>query len=277
MAWWAALGKVAGSIGGGGGGALGGLLGGGGGGQEQDGGLGGAIKKLQGKLQKVTGAAIGAGQAILGVIQKRKADAMLPSSVSAAERNLIAETGRMRRAAQTNIPWAQMASSSRDTKMAMDKSFKMGGRNIGALNAALENAKSGISAQAAQQAAALLGQEAEAQKYAGSVVRDVQLLRSARKSADAASNIKGGLSNMFAAISPKATAGEDNSAQAGEDNSAQAETSAQSTSAPPVESNNVKKFKKKASKTIGDFGINPYKKNNGLTGPASNGLTNIGL
>lgn len=265
MAWWAALGKVAGGLmgSGGGGGALGGLLGGagGGGGQKQGGGLGGMVKGLEGKSQKVTGAVIGAGQALLGAIQKRKADAMLPSGVTSAERNLLLETQRMRKAAQTNMPWFQSSSAARDTKMAMDRVFRMGGRNLGALNANLENAKTGIAAQSAQQAAALLGQEAEAQKYAGSVIRDVQLLRSARMAADAASNIKGGVSNIFAAVSPKATAGELNPIKT--DASGDSET--------------VKKFKKKASETMGQFGNNPFKKNNGLTGPASNGLTNIGL
>lgn len=247
MAWWAALGKVAGSLGGGG--------------KQGGGGLGGLVKGVQGASQNLTGATIGAGQMILGAIQKRKADAMLPSGVSAAERNLLLETQRMRKAAQTNMPFAQSSSAARDTKMAMDRAFRMGGRNIGALSANLENAKTGIAAQAAQQAAGLLGQEMEGQKYAGSVVRDVQMLRSARKSADAAGNLKAGMSNILTAISPKSTSGELRPVKT--DASGMSET--------------TKRFKKKASETMGQFGNNPFRGNNGLTGPASNGLTNIGL
>lgn len=241
MAIWGVLGKLAGGLGGGG---------------KQGG--GGLVKGIQGASQGLTGATIGAGQMILGAIQKKKADAMLPSGVSAAERNLLLETQRMRKAAQTNMPFAQSSSAARDTKMAMDRTFRMGGRNIGALNANLENAKTGIAAQAAQQASSLLGQEMEGQKYAGSVVRDVQLLRSARKSADAAGNLKAGMSNILTAVSPKSSAGGGQSAQGNITEAVGA----------------VSGFKKKASNIINQFGNNPFKRGNGLTGPASNGLTN---
>lgn len=235
MAWWAALGKVAGGLG------------------KGKGGGGGIGKAVQGTF--------GIGQAILGAVQKKQADAMLPSGVSAAERNLLLETQRMRKAAQTNMPFSQSSSAARDTKMAMDRAFRMGGRNIGALSANLENAKTGIAAQAAQQSAALLGQEMEGQKYAGSVVRDVQLLRSARKSADAAGNLKAGTSNILTSIAPEAKSGGGQSAQGNISKAVGA----------------VSGFKKKASNIINQFGNNPFKKGNGLTGPASNGLTDIGL
>jgi hypothetical protein len=189
MAWWAALGKAAGGLMGSGGGKQGG------GGNM----IGQAIGGLTKGTDKVTGAAIGVGQSILGAIQKKKADAMLPSGPSSAERALISETSRMRKAAQTNMPAYMTASNER----MRNKMFKYGGgRNMGAITTNMQNAMEGISQQSAQQAAGLLGSEVEQQRFAGNVVRDVQMLRSARMSADAAANTKAGFSNLMGAITP---------------------------------------------------------------------------
>jgi hypothetical protein len=189
MAWWAALGKAAGGLMGSGGGKQGG------GGNM----IGQAIGGITQGTDKLTGAAIGVGQSILGAIQKKKADAMLPSGPSAAERALISETSRMRKAAQTNMPAYMTASNER----MRNKMFKYGGgRNMGAITTNMQNAMEGISQQSAQQAAGLLGSEVEQQRFAGNVVRDVQMLRSARMSADAAANTKAGFSNLMGAITP---------------------------------------------------------------------------
>jgi hypothetical protein len=191
MAWWAALGKVAGSVAGSGGGKEGG-------GNM----IGQAIGGITKGTDKLTGAAIGIGQSILGAIQKRKADTMLPSGPSAAERALISETSRMRKAAQTNMPAYMTAANERTSNRMANQAFKLGGRNIGAIATGMQNAMEGISQQSAQQAAGLLGSEVEQQRFAGNVVRDVQMLRSARMSADAARNTQAGFGNLMAAITP---------------------------------------------------------------------------
>jgi hypothetical protein len=151
-------------------------------------------------IANVAGAALGAGQMIAGAIKSKKADKMLPSGPSAAEQRLIEQTKAMRRALLTNQSFAQGAQASRTGKMLANKMFAAGGRNLGGISAQMADSQANISAQNQAQAANLLGQEVESQRYASSIGRDSTMLRSARKSAQGEQLKQSGGMNLGASL-----------------------------------------------------------------------------
>ncbi len=151
-------------------------------------------------ITSIAGAALGAGQMIAGAVKSRKADKMLPTGPSAAEQRLIEQTKAMRRALMTNQSFAQGAQASRTGKMLANKMFASGGRNLGGISAQLQDSTAAISAQNQAQAANLLGQQVEAQRFASSIPRDTAMLRSTRKDAEAEQLKQSGGMNLGASL-----------------------------------------------------------------------------
>lgn len=151
-------------------------------------------------IANVAGAALGAGQMIAGAIQSRKADKMLPSGPSASEQRLVEQMKQMRKALLTNKTFAQDAQASRTNKAFLGKLFSAGGRNIGGLSAQMGETQANIAAQNQAQAANLLGQQVEGQRYLSSIGRDTAMLRSARKDAWAEQSKQSGGMNLGASL-----------------------------------------------------------------------------
>lgn len=171
---------------------VGNLLGGGKSGQGGQGGQGAA------------GVAFGAGQAIAGLIQRKKADALLPPSESVMERQMLQNIRRRRRALETGTAGAADRAAIRQMgKSAARRSFAAGGvGSFGQIAALQSQAMQNLAQSYGQQIGAQMQlEQAQANRMAG-VARDISLLRSARMSARAEQNVQAGTQNVAASINP---------------------------------------------------------------------------
>lgn len=153
------------------------------------------------KILDPSGVLVGLGQKTLSAIQDKKAKSMLFGGVTPAEVALLNETSRMRKAAQTNIPWYQMASNRIAENTALNRAFKTGGRGaVPAVSSAINQSLAQISANAAAQSAGLLQQEREDVKYGGQVQRDLGLLKYTQLNANKSLNQQAANQNLLALL-----------------------------------------------------------------------------
>lgn len=161
--------------------------------------LGGAAT---GGLSNVAQIGLSAGQMIAGVMNRKKADAMLPPSENPMERQLLNTVRRRRRALETGTA----ASSAQKGLQSMVKtlgqnSFRAGGPvNTGVLSQLLNQGMQNISNQYGQQIGQTLGMEQEQVSKMADVSRDLALLKSARKSAQAERQMQTGQQNLLASL-----------------------------------------------------------------------------
>jgi hypothetical protein len=144
--------------------------------------------------------AFSGGQAIMGAVKKKQADAMTPPAENPMERQMLNTIRRRRRAIETGTAnSAQNASARQLGKTMMTNSANAGGPvNFGQYNQLIGNAMGNIAAQSGQQVNQLLGQEQ--QQATGMVNRatDLSLLPRNERNAEAARMQQAGSQNLLA-------------------------------------------------------------------------------
>jgi hypothetical protein len=146
--------------------------------------------------------AFSGGQALMGAIKNKQANAMTPPAESAMERQMLNTIRRRRRAIETGTAnAAQNASVRQMGKTMMDNAARAGGQvNYGQYNELIGNAMGNISAQSGQQLAQLLGQEQQQATNMVNRATDLSLLRRNEMKADAARMQQAGMQNLLATI-----------------------------------------------------------------------------
>jgi len=168
-------------------------------------------KKSKGK-NAGKGASVGTGiaQSVIGAIQRKKADALLPPSENVMERQMLQSTRRRRRALETGTA----GSADRAAIRQMGKSFGRnafagGGKgNFGQLAALQSQAMQNLASTYGQQIGQTMQLEQQQVGRMADLSNDLALLRSNRMSALAEKNTKDGRSNLLTALGGKGGAGE---------------------------------------------------------------------
>ena len=165
----------------------------------------GAILGMIGKSNPATGgltAALGAGQMIAGAVNRKKADALLPPSEDPMERQMLNTLRRRRRSLETGTGNLADRNAARQmAKSATMSSFRAGGPvNQGFYSNLMSKTLGSIASQSAQQYSQALGMEQGQTKLMADARRDLSLLRSARKSAQAEQQMQGGQQNLMAGV-----------------------------------------------------------------------------
>jgi hypothetical protein len=170
------------------------------------------FEEAGGKVSKVLGAAkafapivqggFAVGQMIAGSQNRKKADAMLPPAEDPMERQLLNTVRRRRRAIETGT--AATADRTAVKQMARQygqNAFRAGGPvNTGVLAQLMNQGMQNISSQYNQQYNQALGMEQEQVGKMADVRRDLQLLKSARKSAQGEQQMQAGQQNLLATL-----------------------------------------------------------------------------
>jgi hypothetical protein len=162
---------------------------------------GAALGSVIGPWGTVIGGAVGAiGGLTAGLINRKKAESLLPPSENVMERSMLNTIRRRRRALETGTAsTADRAAVKQMAKTFGANSFKYGGPvNTGMLAQLMTQGMSNISAQYAPQYTQLLGQEGEQVKSMANLSNDLALLRSARTSATGENQAKYGQQNLAA-------------------------------------------------------------------------------
>ena len=146
--------------------------------------------------------AFSGGQALMGAMKNKQADAMTPPAENPMERQMLNTIRRRRRAIETGTAnAAQNASVRQMGKTMMNNAARAGGQvNYGQYNQLIGNAMGNISAQSGQQLAQLLGQEQQQATNMVNRATDLSLLRRNERKADAARMQQAGAQNLLATI-----------------------------------------------------------------------------
>jgi hypothetical protein len=146
--------------------------------------------------------AFSGGQALMGAIKNKQADAMTPPAESAMERQMLNTIRRRRRAIETGTANAAQNASVRQLgKTMMNNAAAAGGQvNYGQYNQLIGNAMGNIAAQSGQQVAQLLGQEQQQATQMVNRATDLSLLRRNEMNADAARMQQAGSQNLLATM-----------------------------------------------------------------------------
>lgn len=174
--------------------------------------LGNLIGKKSKGQNAGKGASVGTGiaQSVIGAIQRKKADALLPPSENVMERQMLQSTRRRRRALETGTA----GSADRAAIRQMGKSFGRnafagGGKgNFGQLAALQSQAMQNLASTYGQQIGQTMQLEQQQVGRMADLSNDLALLRSNRMSALAEKNTKDGRSNLLTALGGKGGAGE---------------------------------------------------------------------
>ena len=175
-------------------------------GKSGGGGGGGLMKKLGGSLGdgmgSKAGTALGIGQKLLGAMQTKRADAMLPAMEDPMTRNFLETTQRRRRALETGTASSAERAAEQQTMTSIGKRMaKSGGpMNIGLLNQMMAQNAVQRSAGTGQEIAGLLGLEDKTVSEMAQRKADLSSLRSARMSARGAQNEASGSDNLAAGL-----------------------------------------------------------------------------
>lgn len=149
--------------------------------------------------------ALGAGQMLMGAINRKKADAMLPPSENPMERQMLNSIRRRRQALMTGTASSGDRANVRQMAKSMGQnSFRAGGPvNTGVLSQLMNQGMANISSQYGQQIAQNMAMEQEQTKNMANLRNDLALLKSNRKSAQAEQQMKSGFQNVAASMPSK--------------------------------------------------------------------------
>jgi len=152
----------------------------------------------QGAKQNVATGVMGAGQMVAGMIQRKKADALIPSVEDKMSRDQLEEIRRKRRSLETTLPTATIRQM---VKGAGINAFKTGGMaNTGALASMMSQGLSGVAEQQGAQSNALLAEQGKQVSEMAQRKFDIGMYRSQVKKAQAENNVAAGQTNLLAAI-----------------------------------------------------------------------------
>ena len=146
--------------------------------------------------------AFSGGQALMGAVKKKQADAMTPPAENPMERQMLNTIRRRRRAIETGTANAAQNASVRQLgKTMMTNAANAGGPvNFGQYNQLIGNAMGNIAAQSGQQVNQLLGQEQQQATQMVNRATDLSLLRRNEMKADAARMQQAGTQNLLATM-----------------------------------------------------------------------------
>jgi hypothetical protein len=146
--------------------------------------------------------AFSGGQALMGAVKKKQADAMTPPAENPMERQMLNTIRRRRRAIETGTANAAQNASVRQLgKTMMTNAANAGGPvNFGQYNQLIGNAMGNIAAQSGQQVNQLLGQEQQQATQMVNRATDLSLLRRNEEQANAARMRQGGAQNLLAVM-----------------------------------------------------------------------------
>jgi hypothetical protein len=162
---------------------------------------GGAMDSFA-KILDPSGVLVGMGQKTISAIQAKNAKSRLFGGATPQEVSLLNEISRMRKSAQTNPTWAQIASNRIAENTALNRAFKAGGRGaIPAVTSSINQSLAQISADATARQMGLIQQESEGTKYGGQIKRDLATLQYAQGMADKSLNQQAANQNLLASLS----------------------------------------------------------------------------
>jgi hypothetical protein len=146
--------------------------------------------------------AFSGGQALMGAMKNKQANAMTPPAESAMERQMLNTIRRRRRAIETGTANAAQAASVRQLgKTMMNNATRTGGQvNYGQYNQLIGSAMGNLAAQSGQQLGQLLGQEQQQATNMVNRATDLSLLRRNEMKADAARMQQAGMQNLLATM-----------------------------------------------------------------------------
>jgi hypothetical protein len=146
--------------------------------------------------------AFSGGQALMGAMKNKQANAMTPPAESAMERQMLNTIRRRRRAIETGTANAAQTASVRQLgKTMMNNAARAGGQvNYGQYNQLIGNAMGNIAAQSGQQIGQLLGQEQQQATQMVNRATDLSLLRRNEEKANAARLGQAGSQNLLATM-----------------------------------------------------------------------------
>jgi hypothetical protein len=146
--------------------------------------------------------AFSGGQALMGAMKNKQANAMTPPAENPMERQMLNTIRRRRRAIETGTAnTAQNASVRQLGKTMMTNAANAGGPvNFGQYNQLIGNAMGNIAAQSGQQLGQLLGQEQQQATQMVNRATDLSLLRRNEMRADAARMQQAGMQNLLATM-----------------------------------------------------------------------------
>lgn len=146
--------------------------------------------------------AFSGGQALMGAVKKKQADAMTPPAENPMERQMLNTIRRRRRAIETGTANASQNASVRQLgKTMMTNAANAGGPvNFGQYNQLIGNAMGNIAAQSGQQIGQLLGQEQQQATQMVNRATDLSLLRRNEMKADSARMQQAGTQNLLATM-----------------------------------------------------------------------------
>lgn len=146
--------------------------------------------------------AFSGGQALMGAVKKKQADAMTPPAENPMERQMLNTIRRRRRAIETGTANAAQSASVRQLgKTMMSNAARAGGPvNFGQYNQLIGNAMGNIAANTAQQLNPLLGMEQQQATQMVNRATDLSLLRRNEMKADAARMQQAGSQNLLATM-----------------------------------------------------------------------------
>lgn len=146
--------------------------------------------------------AFSGGQALMGAVKRKQADAMTPPAENPMERQMLNTIRRRRRAIETGTANAAQSASVRQLgKTMMSNAARAGGPvNFGQYNQLIGNAMGNIAANTAQQLNPLLGMEQQQATQMVNRATDLSLLRRNEMKADAARMQQAGSQNLLATM-----------------------------------------------------------------------------
>lgn len=146
--------------------------------------------------------AFSGGQALMGAVKRKQADAMTPPAENPMERQMLNTIRRRRRAIETGTANAAQSASVRQLgKTMMSNAARAGGPvNFGQYNQLIGNAMGNIAANTAQQLNPLLGMEQQQATQMVNRATDLSLLRRNEMKADAARMQQAGAQNLLATM-----------------------------------------------------------------------------
>jgi histone H3/H4 len=152
----------------------------------------------KGAKQNVATGLMGAGQMVAGMIQRKKADALIPTVEDKMSRDQLEEIRRKRRSLETTLPTATIRQMVKGTGI---NAFKTGGMaNTGALAAMISQGLSGVAEQQGAQSNSLLAEQGKLVSEMAQRKSDIGMYRSQVKKAQAENNVGAGQTNLLAAI-----------------------------------------------------------------------------
>lgn len=153
---------------------------------------------------KLGGFQLGALQMVMGLKNRKKADAALPS-LNAGESQLLNTVRRRRRALETGTAgFLDKKLVGQNVKQYGQNAFRAGGPvNTGVLAQLMNQGMKNISDQYAQEYGQTLAQEGKVTKDISDFFNDIQGLKSARFSSRGEQQIQAGQQNMFASLPSK--------------------------------------------------------------------------